>query len=135
LNAIYVLIILIERSCLIKVGALGDLIFQEGVYAYVGSAQSNFRHRIERHYRKEKKLFWHIDYLLNNNHTKIKKIFFKSGKKIEECNLARLISINGKTIPKFGSSDCNCLSHLFQIESENFLKVRLKELNIKHNAF
>ena len=115
LNAIYVLIIFIEDDCIVKVGALGDLIFHRGLYAYVGSAQSNFQHRIKRHCRKEKKLFWHIDYLLNNYHIKIKKIFFNPGKKIEECNLARLICKNGKAIPKFGSSDCNCMSHLFQI--------------------
>lgn len=135
MNAIYVLIINVERACKVKVGALGDIIFDEGLYAYVGSAQSNFHQRINRHLSKEKKLFWHIDYLLNSKYTKIKKILFKQGKKIEECNVAKLISEFGKKISKFGSSDCDCNTHLFKIKTDNFFKKRLKEFNIKHNAF
>ena len=135
MNAIYVLIIHLEKSLKIKIGAIGNLSFDKGLYAYVGSAQSNFNQRINRHLRKEKKLFWHIDYLLNNKYAKIKKILFKPGKKIEECNLAKLISNFGKKISKFGCSDCCCNSHLFKIKTENFLDERLKEFIIKHNAF
>ena len=135
MKSIYVLIIYVDKSCIVKVGALGDIIFDKGIYAYVGSAQKNFHQRINRHLRKEKKLFWHIDYLLNNKYTKIKKILFKPGKKNEECNLAKLIGNFGKKISKFGCSDCCCNSHLFKIKTDNFLEERLKEFIIKHNAF
>lgn len=135
LNAIYVLIIYLEKSCTIQVGALGDIFFDKGFYAYVGSAQSNFNQRINRHLSKEKRLFWHIDYLLNNKNAKLYKILYKSAKKIEECNVAKIISKFGRKISKFGSSDCYCNSHLFKIETDNFLKKGLKELTIKHNAF
>ena len=61
LGYVYVLIIQVADQCAITIGALGELIFKKGFYAYVGSAQSNFNQRIKRHLRKEKKLFWHID--------------------------------------------------------------------------
>jgi len=128
LNAVYVLIIQLEKTKSIKIGALGKLIFYKGMYAYTGSAQSNFHHRIKRHLRKNKKLFWHIDYLLNNEDTKLSNIFFKQGIKEEECNLARLINKKGIAIPKFGSSDCRCQSHLFRIEDFLFLEKKLKKL-------
>jgi Uri superfamily endonuclease len=114
---------------------LGDLFFNKGIYAYVGSAQSNFYHRIKRHLRKEKKLFWHIDYLLDNNKTRILKIFFKQGVKTEECNLARLISGKGSYILRFGSSDCKCKSHLFLIKKYRFLEKIMIEVIRKHNTF
>ena len=37
MKGIYVLIILVEDTCL-KVGSLGIIDFQKGLYAYVGSA-------------------------------------------------------------------------------------------------
>ena len=129
MNAIYVLIIRLEKIKAIKIGSLGELVFHKGMYAYIGSAQSNFHKRIERHLRRKKKLFWHIDYLLNNENTDVLKIFFKQGIKKEECNLAGLISKKGKAIPRFGSSDCKCKSHLFRIKDFEFLEKRLKELN------
>lgn len=135
LNAIYVLIIHLEKSCTIKVGALGDIFFDKGFYAYVGSAQTNFHQRVNRHLSKEKRLFWHIDYLLNSQNSKINKILYKSDKKIEECNVAKIIGKFGKKISKFGSSDCDCNSHLFKIETDTFVEKGLKELTIKHNAF
>ena len=128
MKAVYVLIIQVENTTSIKVGALGELVFKTGIYAYVGSAQTNFNQRIKRYLRKEKKLFWHIDYLLNSDKTKIKKVLLKEGMKEEECNLANLINMKGKAMLKFGSSDCNCKSHLFFIRDYGFLKRNMKEI-------
>ncbi|TRO47689.1 GIY-YIG nuclease family protein [Candidatus Bathyarchaeota archaeon] len=132
---VYVLVIKVANQCIITVGALGELVFKKGIYAYVGSAQSNFHQRIKRHLGKEKKLFWHIDYLLKNKKVNVSKIFFKKACKTEECNLATSISKTGKSIPRFGSSDCKCISHLFYIEKTKFLENVLNELIEKHNAF
>ncbi|MDZ4245940.1 MAG: DUF123 domain-containing protein, partial [Dehalococcoidia bacterium] len=38
---------------------------EQGFYAYVGSALSGLDKRIGRHLKTRKKLFWHIDYLLD----------------------------------------------------------------------
>lgn len=135
MKAVYVLIIQVENTTSVKVGALGELVFETGIYAYVGSAQTNLDQRIKRHLRKEKKLFWHIDYFLSSDKIKIKKVLIKKGLKKEECNLANLISMKGKAILKFGSSDCDCKSHLFLIRDYGFLERNMKETTKKHNTF
>ncbi|MCP2603883.1 GIY-YIG nuclease family protein [Candidatus Aminicenantes bacterium AC-708-M15] len=98
----------------IKVGKLNIIDFQPGNYLYIGSAQRGFEARITRHLRKNKKLFWHIDYLLNE--AEIKEIWIKEGEKIE-CETADRIKnclpFSFYPIKGFGSSDCKCSSHLF----------------------
>lgn len=135
LGYVYVLVIKVANQCAIRVGALGELVFKKGIYAYVGSAQSNFHQRTKRHLRKEKKLFWHIDYLLKNKKVNVSKIFFKKAFKTEECNLAKIISKIGKATARFGSSDCKCISHLFYIKNIKVLEIVLNELIEKRNAF
>ena len=41
MNGIYVLIVNVERTIRLQIGASGMLTFQAGLYAYVGSAQTN----------------------------------------------------------------------------------------------
>ena len=135
MKAIYVLIIQVENTISLKIGSLGTKVFNKGLFAYVGSAQSNFYKRINRHKCQKKKIFWHIDYLLTNKKTILIKIFFKLAKKTEECKLAQLISKKGKSIPNFGSSDCKCKSHLFKIKDWLFLEKSMNELVEKHNTF
>jgi Uri superfamily endonuclease len=113
----------------VNVGALGRTTFTKGLYAYVGSAQTNMEQRIKRHFRNEKRLFWHIDYLLGNDVAKIVKVFFKKANKTEECKIAKVIGETGKPIDGFGCSDCNCRSHLFQITDYEFLLSSMKALN------
>ena len=101
----------------IIVGKLGKIKFEKGYYTYVGSAQNNLEKRIERHFKKEKKKFWHIDYLLENPSVEIKEVLSKKANKAEECKIAREIEKFGIPIKNFGCSDCNCKSHLFRIEN------------------
>ncbi len=61
----YILQIYLDRDRNIRIGKLGEFLFPKGYYLYVGSAKRNLRKRIKRHLRKEKKKFWHIDYLLS----------------------------------------------------------------------
>jgi Uri superfamily endonuclease len=127
MKGIYVLIITVARNISVKVGALGMVEFKHGLYAYVGSAQNNLNKRLERHQRLEKKKFWHIDYLLANRQAKIVKIFHKKATRSEECRLSAQLSKNGRSIVGFGSSDCNCRSHLFKIQGYEFLKEDMTE--------
>jgi adenylylsulfate kinase len=101
----------------VNVGALGNLNFEKGIYAYVGSAKKGLSKRIQRHLRKYKRKFWHIDYLLENESVKIFEIFYKEAEKPFECKLAEKINEIGVPINGFGSSDCKCGSHLFKINS------------------
>ncbi len=116
MKGVYCLFIEVSKPIEISVGKLGKIKFEKGNYVYIGSAQNNLEKRIERHFRKRKKKFWHIDYLLDNKHVKIKEVSYKLTKnKAKECKIARIISQNAKAIKNFGSSDCKCKSHLYRI--------------------
>ena len=106
----YLLFIHLDRGKRIQIGKLGNYFFLKGFYVYTGSAIKNIEHRIKRHQTKKEKLFWHIDYLLNDFYAKIVSV---RKSKLKECDLH--ISIRGLPfLPGFGSSDCkfNCISHL-----------------------
>ena len=143
-NQTYVLCIELEKNKRILVGRLGIINFKKGHYFYIGSAKRNLNQRIRRHLRSNKKLFWHIDYLLNSK-AKIKQVWVSDRK--GECETAKRIyrqacppkSAKGGRrrgydfIKGFGCSDCSCPSHLFFIprpdKSERGL---LEENGFKH---
>jgi len=104
------------------VGALGNVHFREGSYVYVGSAQRNLEKRVQRHLRKEKKLFWHIDYFLSNERARIEKVFFRQGDKLAECASAQELGRQGEPVAGFGCSDCRCQSHLFWFPKSFYLQ-------------
>lgn len=121
LKGIYVLIFLLHESAIVSVGALGKTFFEKGLYAYVGSAQSGLKHRLNRHLRRNKQRFWHIDFLLSNDCVRILQIFYKNANKSEECKHAKKLVSLGISVKDFGSSDCNCESHLFRIKCRRTL--------------
>jgi|TARA_B100001964_G_scaffold165519_1_gene181783 Uri superfamily endonuclease len=106
----YQLYLSIKKEIMIQIGKLGKFKFPKGDYVYTGSAKKNIDQRIKRHESKNKKLHWHIDFLLNDKNTEIKKVV-KSN--IPECKLNQKTKGN-ILINKFGSSDCKnkCKSHL-----------------------
>ena len=126
MKGIYVLIIQVNEGIDVDVGAVGKIAFKKGLYAYVGSAQTNLEKRIRRHFRKDKPTFWHVDYLLDNGAAKIVKVFFKDANKTEECAIAKVIGEKGAPIGGFGCSDCNCKSHLFRIRDFRFLQETMR---------
>jgi Uri superfamily endonuclease len=118
MKGIYILQIKIQKNIFINIGSLKIVYFTKGNYVYIGSAQNSLDKRITRHLKdsREKRLHWHIDYLLNNNSTKIEKVYYKYADKKEECNTAQFF-INNKVnnpIKDFGCSDCKCESHLIK---------------------
>ncbi|MDR2203526.1 MAG: GIY-YIG nuclease family protein [Nitrososphaerota archaeon] len=121
MRGIYILIIKIDKTLRLKIGALDTITFSAGMYAYVGSAQNSIESRIKRHLRKEKHLFWHIDYLLANASVEIIQVYYLTGDKTRECHTAQIITKHNKPIPNFGCSDCNCNSHLFHLDDFTFL--------------
>jgi Uri superfamily endonuclease len=127
-KGIYALLILLDKEISINVGALGKTAFTEGTYVYVGSAQNNLEKRVQRHIQRTKKLFWHIDYFLNSDATKIAKVFYLKDRKTGECRIANELSKRGEAKRGFGCSDCHCTSHLFRLENSKFLKDFMIEL-------
>ena len=121
MKGIYVLIIQLNRDLETNFGRLGRLHFRKGLYAYVGSAQNSLETRIRRHFKREKRKFWHIDYLLDSPETRIIETYISKANKERECELAGELSIVGNSIAGFGSSDCKCKSHFVRIDGYDAL--------------
>ena len=116
----YQLFISIDTKISLQVGKLGYFTFAKGEYIYTGSAMKNLNQRVLRHQKKDKKLNWHIDYLLNNPNVRIIDIKIFESEIKQECEINQSSIKNYKAkipIRKFGSSDCsNCESHLIKIK-------------------
>ena len=110
-NGSYILLINLPEPHWIKVGRLGEIYFNAGWYAYIGSAMRGFGARIPHHLRSDKKLHWHVDYLLQA--ASIKKIILFNTETRIECLIARDLMKRFDFIPGFGCGDCKCRSHLF----------------------
>jgi Uri superfamily endonuclease len=111
----YSLVIELKQGKKIRVGKLGEIEFQPGIYVYTGSAMGGLRSRLLRHVSGTKKMRWHVDYFLNNEQASIKKIFlYPAG---QECRQnQKIAAIHGAQFVrfKFGASDCKagCPDHL-----------------------
>ncbi len=127
----YTLIILLKVPSCIKIAKYGRFKLDKGYYAYTGSALGqgavSLRRRVARHFRKEKKRHWHIDYLLASRTAYITAVVAAPNKDNKECEINSLIrKIEGATAPitGFGASDCkhNCKSHLIHLGKNNNLE-------------
>ena len=106
----YQLHILMEEKVSIPIGKLGIFEFPAGKYIYTGSGKTNLAARVSRHLSGEKKLRWHIDYLLSNPTVRIVGVTYSEK---AECELNKETA--GEIIvPRFGATDCRsrCGSHL-----------------------
>ncbi len=106
----YQLLIRIDRDIRIRIGALGKQDFPAGNYVYTGSARRNLVSRIRRHLSRDKRLRWHIDYLLADPHVHVTGVVTSTRK---ECDWNH--SVKGSVpVPGFGASDCRsgCGAHL-----------------------
>ncbi|NLN59604.1 MAG: DNA/RNA nuclease SfsA [Deltaproteobacteria bacterium] len=110
----YLLILNLASDRSIDVGRLGSIFFPAGYYIYVGSAQKNLSQRVNRHLRRKKKPFWHIDYLRNHADSCVA-VPIRSSENLEHELAGALGKICGRQIPDFGSSDCRCPTHLFSL--------------------
>lgn len=120
----YILLIELRKNIELGVGALGEVKFRKGFYAYVGSGMNSLEKRIGRHLKKRKKKFWHIDYFLAK--AKIVKVVFWEGKKKDECEVAGMLAQQFESVKGFGCSDCECRSHLFYSEKSGILEAALE---------
>ena len=106
----YQLVIEVPAPVRCVVGRLGEVEFPAGVYVYTGSARRNLEARIARHLRPNKKLRWHIDYLLAAPGVRIGRVL-RSWR--DECALNQ--ATEGQVlVAGFGASDCRsgCGGHL-----------------------
>ena len=138
-TGIYTMLLFLSKQITVDIGKLGKQKFPMGYYTYTGSAlgkgASSLKHRIARHLRKEKRRFWHIDYLLADENVSIEAIIVTETNEKMECQTNQHIkTIVGAKVPVkgFGASDCrkNCESHLLyfpEVENTDFLVQKLVE--------
>ena len=108
----YVLLLRLDEARTITAGRRPRQRFAAGYYAYVGSALNGLSARLERHLRKEKRLHWHIDYLLLE--ARIVDIVTCRSQERTECLIAATLAERFDAVAGFGASDCRCRSHLFR---------------------
>jgi Uri superfamily endonuclease len=121
----YILLVELATKKDIFVGKLGYVSLPKASYAYVGSAMNGLSARLARHLRGEKKLHWHIDYLLKE--AEVKEIILCQGEERVECSLAQALAGKFQYVPDFGSSDCKCRSHLYFASEKDRLKASVAE--------
>ncbi len=89
--------------------------FERGWYAYVGSARRGRDARVARHFRREKPLRWHADYLFTAVPPRL--AWLVDGP-LTECELAGALAAQpgaSRPVRRFGAGDCRCPGHLIRL--------------------
>ena len=118
-GGVYYLVIYLKGERRIQVGRLGCFRFPAGYYVYTGSALNGLEARIARHLRKEKRKWWHVDYLLE--WAEVAEVRRLPTRERKECALNRKVAgLAGAYVVAsgFGASDCTCETHLFFFETQ-----------------
>ena len=127
----YALVIALGVGLRLRAGRLGIHSLTSGYYVYTGSALGGLSGRLRYHLKLEKRLHWHIDYLLRE--AAIAQVWYALGQLRLECTWNEIVrGLPGaiSSIPGFGASDCQCSSHLtyFQtIPSFNLFQQNLRQ--------
>lgn len=106
----YQLLIFLAATVTVQVGRFGCFTFSAGYYCYTGSARRNLAARVRRHCSRDKRLRWHIDYLLAADGARV-----VATRTMSQHECAVNAALPGELpILGFGSSDCRagCGSHL-----------------------
>ena len=109
----YALVITLKEGLRLRIGKLGIHDFPPGYYVYVGSALGGLHGRLKHHLKSEKRVHWHVDYLLQR--AAVVQIWYALEEDRLECTWnAILAKLPGAApiIAGFGASDCRCTSHL-----------------------
>jgi Uri superfamily endonuclease len=113
----YLLWFFLPRGADLTIGKLGRHHFKRGWYLYCGSAfgAGGLRARIGHHLKPSEKKHWHVDYL--KSEANIRSVWFCRGENNEHDWSKKLSTLPGANFPVigFGSSDCDCRSHLIYL--------------------
>lgn len=114
----YALILGLREPALLQVGRLGRIHFDAPHYLYFGSAfgPGGLAARLKHHLQPARRSHWHVDYLLQA--AEVLGIWHTRDPARLECTWARAASAlrGGTPVPRFGSSDCRCRSHLLAFD-------------------
>ena len=112
----YALVLESTKAAPIRVGKLGSLQLQPGFYVCVGSAHGpgGLRARLAHHLEPTGRPHWHVDYM--RAYTKPQEVWFCCDRIRWDCRWACCLGMQrGVSVPLagFGSSDCDCETHLY----------------------
>jgi Uri superfamily endonuclease len=143
----YCLVIEIPSDIVIGTTASGNLDFKKGYWLYIGSAQgtasTNLANRLDRHFRHEKKIHWHIDHLLTSHVNLVDTVWAESTGEYE-CKVAQYLEGKKEFIwglKGFGSSDCkkSCKSHTLYFQGNGQptkqLELAFRKLNLQPHKY
>ena len=127
----YALLLKLQAPIELQVGRLGRIHFESPFYLYFGSAfgPGGLEARIKHHLQPERGAYWHIDYL--RQVAEVHGAWQTCDAARLECTWANAAStLRGVSpVPRFGSSDCRCHSHLFAVNRLPSLSAFRRRLN------
>ena len=131
----YIFVLKSTKSAPIRVGRLGILQLQPGFYVYIDSAHGpgGLQARLAHHLKATARPRWHIDYL--RAHTGLVEVWYSYDRNRWECRWADCLRrMRGASMPVkgFGSSDCQCGSHLFFFKSQPAIAAFARRLMAVH---
>ena len=126
----YLLVLEMARGRRIDVGGLGRIPFPKGYYVYAGSSRANLSKRVERHLRLRKRHHWHIDFLRSAADC-CTALPVRASEDLEHGLAAALGRLADWVIPRFGSSDCRCPTHLFGFRENPLEDARFIDLLLR----
>jgi Uri superfamily endonuclease len=110
----YALVLGLAAPLELQIGRLGRIRFDSPFYIYFGSAfgPGGLNARIKHHLAPARRAHWHIDYL--RQEAKVLKVWYSTESTRLECIWANtsMEHRDVSPVPRFGSSDCRCQSHL-----------------------
>jgi sugar fermentation stimulation protein A len=108
-----------EKPFKVMIGRLGQAQIEKGLCLYTGSALgrggSSIEKRVSRHYRKNKRIKWHVDFLTVRPEIVVKMAVCLESSERFECRISQLIisKLHAKPLVlRAGATDCSCDGHL-----------------------
>ncbi|QDA31556.1 DUF123 domain-containing protein [Thermococcus indicus] len=111
----YLLVILLENDKTIKTKGR-EFHLRKGHYVYVGSAMNSLEKRVARHFSENKRLHWHIDFLLKEAEL-LRAYLIPSEERLEE-KLSLEVAKYGEPVEGFGAGDVMVSTNLYRFEGE-----------------
>jgi Uri superfamily endonuclease len=129
----YLLLLECKKQTRLSIGKLGDMTTVPGYYVYIGSAfgPGGVRARVRHHRKTAARPHWHIDHLRTT--AELLEVYCVYDIRYEHEWALALMQNDAAILPLtgFGSSDCNCATHLFYFRRRPQKTELEKLLNIK----
>lgn len=129
----YALILALDEPAELEIGHLGRIRFAAPFYLYFGSAfgPGGLQARVGHHLNPVRRAHWHIDYL--RQVAEVVDVWYTSDRTRLECAWAgTAIEQRGfAPVPRFGSSDCSCATHLLAVQNRSSLRKFRRRLNLE----